>query len=73
MSSVGYYLLSLLIILKLIYLLNDVHHMNVQILVYFLLMYADDLVLFSETLNGLQQLWDCLFEYSQKWGMEVNI
>ena len=39
----------------------------------FLLMYADDLVLFSETVNGLQQMLDCLFEYSQKWVMEVNI
>ena len=39
----------------------------------FLLMYADDLVLFSETVNGLQQMLDCFFEYSQKWGMEVNI
>ena len=39
----------------------------------FLLMYADDLVLFSETVIGLQQMLDCLFEYSQKWGMEVNI
>ena len=47
--------------------------MNVQILVYFLLMYADDLVLFSEIANGLQQMLDCLFEYSQKWGMEVDI
>ena len=46
---------------------------NVQILVYFLLMYADDLVLFSETVNGLQQMLGCLFEYSQKWGMEVNV
>ena len=47
--------------------------MNVQILVYFLLMYADDLVLFSKIVNGLQQMLDCLFEYSQKCGMEVNI
>ena len=36
-------------------------------------MYADDLVLFSETVNGLQQMLDCLFEYSQEWGMEGNI
>ena len=36
-------------------------------------MYADDLVLFSETVNGLQQMLDCVFEYSQTWGMEVNI
>ena len=36
-------------------------------------MYADDLVLFSETVSGLQQMLDCLFEYSQKWGREVNI
>ena len=36
-------------------------------------MYADDLVLFPETVNGLQQMLDCLFEYSRKWGMEDNI
>jgi hypothetical protein len=39
----------------------------------FLLMYADDLVLFSESTEGLQSQLDALFEYSSKWGLKVNI
>ena len=37
------------------------------------LMYADDLLLMSQTEDGLQRLLDRLGEYCDKWGMEVNI
>jgi len=37
------------------------------------LMYADDLVLISETKEGLQQHIDNLQEYCQKWKLNVNI
>ena len=36
------------------------------------LMYADDLLLMSETETGLQRIFDRLEEYCDKWGMEVN-
>ena len=36
------------------------------------LMYADDLVLFSESEKGLQQLLDILHNYTEKWFLQVN-
>jgi hypothetical protein len=38
----------------------------------FLLMYADDLVLFSETADGLQYQLDVLFQYGNDWSLTVN-
>jgi hypothetical protein len=38
----------------------------------FLLMYADDLVLFSETADGLQYQLDALFQYANDWSLTVN-
>ena len=35
-------------------------------------MYADNLLLMSETETGLQRILDRLGEYCDKWGMEVN-
>ena len=37
------------------------------------LLYADDLVLISETSSGLQNCLDSLQSYCQKWGLTVNI
>ena len=36
------------------------------------LMYADDLILLSETKDGLQKLIDTLGNYCEKWKLEVN-
>ena len=36
------------------------------------LMYADDLVLISESENGLQRLLDILHNYTRKWFLQVN-
>ena len=36
------------------------------------LMYADNLLLMSETETGLQRILDRFGEYCDKWGMEVN-
>ena len=38
----------------------------------FLLMYADDTVLLSETAGGLQKMIDILHTYSTKWNLSVN-
>ena len=37
------------------------------------LLYADDLILLSETADGLQHCLDILFSYCKKWGLEVNL
>lgn len=37
------------------------------------LMYANDLVFFSDTEEGLQNLIDKLGEYCEKWRLEVNV
>ena len=39
----------------------------------FMLLFADDTVLFSYTIEGLQALLDKLKTYCDKWGIEVNI
>ena len=38
----------------------------------FLLLFADDAVLFSYTKEGLQSLLDSLHSYCNKWGLTVN-
>ena len=37
------------------------------------LLYADDLILFSNSSNGLQACLDRLTEYTKKWDLKVNI
>ncbi len=37
-----------------------------------ILMYADDIVLFSETEEGLQVMLDCLYNWIRKWRMSIN-
>ena len=39
----------------------------------FLLMYADDIFIFSETITGLQTMLDTLYDYTSKWSLSVNI
>ena len=39
----------------------------------FLLMYADDMVLFSESIDGLQHMLNSLYTYTKNWNLEVNI
>ena len=39
----------------------------------FILMYADDMVLLSETIDGLQQMLNTLSSYTKDWNLEVNI
>ena len=42
-------------------------------IVSFLLMYADDSVLLSETVEGLQNMFDVLYSYSTEWNIDVDI
>ena len=39
----------------------------------FLIMYADDMVIFSETAEGLQAMLDTLYDHNEKWKLSVNI
>ena len=39
----------------------------------FILMYADDMVLFSESIDGLQHMLHSLSTYTKDWNLEVNI
>jgi hypothetical protein len=38
----------------------------------FLLMYADDMVIFFESISGLQNMLDTLYEYIQYWCIDGN-
>jgi hypothetical protein len=38
----------------------------------FLLLFADDVVLFSETPEGLQRSLDAVFDYCSRWSLAVN-
>ncbi len=38
-----------------------------------MLLYADDIVLFSDSVGGVQKLLNVLSEFCLKWGMEVNL
>jgi hypothetical protein len=39
----------------------------------YILLYADDIVIFSESAIGLQKGLDCLSEYCDRWRMKVNV
>jgi len=55
------------------FLINGVEAIELQQLSIFLLLYADDMVLFSETIGGLQSMLDTLACYSDKWSLTGNV
>ena len=46
---------------------------DIGMLKLYLLLYADDIVIFSNTSEGLQKGLDILGDYCQKWNLTVNI
>ena len=52
---------------------SDAVPIDVKELSLFLLMYADDMVIFSESISGLQVMLDTLLTYTSKWALSVNI
>ena len=52
--------------------LNGFEVVDTGILKLFLLLFADDIVIFSETQQGLQAGLDSLHEYCQSWKLKVN-
>jgi hypothetical protein len=51
---------------------NNTGYVSLQNLKIHSLLFADDLVLPSETPEGLLQSLDVLYEFSQKWGLKIN-
>ena len=59
--------------LELCFLKSDSVPYELSSLNLFLLMYADDMVLFSETVDGLQSLLENLYCYCKKWNLCINV
>ena len=53
--------------------LGEVAGVSINQLCFFLLLFADDMVLFSKDPMELQSLLDKLYAYSTEWGLKVNI
>lgn len=51
---------------------KGVEGVDIGMLKLFLLLYADDIVIFSNTMEGLQRGLDVLAEYCEKWKLTVN-
>ena len=54
------------------FILNGFDGVPVDMVKILVLLYADDIVIFSETAEGLQQGFDILSDYCQRWKMKVN-
>ena len=52
---------------------NDIVPIELQEISMFLLMYADDMVIFSETAAGLQEMLSSLENYTERWSLTVNV
>ena len=55
------------------FLKNGCDSTELQELSLFLLMYADDMVIFSRSISGLQEMLNSLSSYTAKWSLAVNI
>lgn len=55
------------------FIIQGANGIDVGYLKLFLLLYADDFVVFSASPEGLQKSLDILFEYCHKWKLTVNI
>lgn len=48
-------------------------NIELQMLILFLLMYADDTVLFANSPEGLRCMLNSSLNYSRRWNLEVNV
>ena len=53
--------------------LGEVDGVSINQICFFLLLFADDMVLFSKDPMKFQSLLDKLYAYSTKWGLKVNL
>ena len=51
---------------------NNVQGLDLEHFKIFLLMYAEDKVVFSETAEGLQNGLNCMYQYCQEWKLSVS-
>ena len=51
---------------------NDIDGIDIGMLKLYLLLYADDIVIFSMSSEGLQKGLDVLCDYCQRWKLTVN-
>lgn len=54
------------------FILKGFDGIDIDIVKMLILLYADDIVIFSETAEGLQKGFDILHEYSDRWKLKVN-
>ena len=52
---------------------NSLNNSDLELLSKYLILFADDTVLFTTSLESLQSQVDSLYQYSCKWGLEINI
>ena len=52
--------------------LHGIEGFNIYQIKLFLLLYADDITIYSETVDGLQSGLNVLYNYCQKWRLSVN-
>lgn len=55
------------------YIMSNCEDIILQEISLFLMMYADDMVLLSESPEGLQNILDTLHEYCNDWKLSVNV
>ena len=53
--------------------LNSFSGIEMYMFKLFMLLYADDIILFSETADGLQRGFDILADYCNIWKLKVNV
>ena len=53
--------------------MSDIQRLDVKFYKVFMLLYADDIVIFSNTAEELQKSFDFLSEYCKRWKLKVNI
>ena len=53
--------------------LGELDGVSINQICFFLLLFADDMVLFSKDPMELQSLLDKLYAYSTKWGLKLNL
>ena len=46
---------------------------DVELLSIYMLLFADDIALFTTDPNSLQSLLNNVYEYSYKWGLKINV
>ena len=53
--------------------LDNLATKDIELLSIYMLLFADDIALFTTDANSLQALLDNVYEYSVKWGLKINV